>query len=84
MSDSMRNALATKYMPMPAMIQAMITGPTADVAAVFWGRLNTPPPSIEPTTMAISANSPSLPAVDAGAGAGAACDLSVIFCLCAR
>ncbi|MNP64544.1 hypothetical protein D3C76_1600480 [compost metagenome] len=35
-------------------------GPTAEVAAVFWGRLNTPPPSIDPTTMAINAISPSL------------------------
>ena len=48
-------------MPMPVISQPMMTAPGDAPLAMFCGRLNTPPPIIEPTTRATSGNRPSVP-----------------------
>src|SRR5262249_45110889 len=56
----MRNVLDKKNMPTSVRVQAIMTAPSAAPLAMFCGRLNTPPPIIEPTTMPAKSGKPSL------------------------
>lgn len=42
-------------MPNPVITQPIVTAAGLATAAIFWGRLNTPAPIIEPITSAVSA-----------------------------
>ncbi|MGL0084855.1 hypothetical protein [Salmonella enterica] len=52
-------ANASKSIPTPVMAQPINNAAGLATAAIFWGRLKTPAPSIELKTSAVSALSPS-------------------------
>ena len=54
-------------MPTPVISQPIMTAAGEAPLAIFCGRLETPPPSIEPTTRAVKDSNPSFPFPDSAA-----------------